>query len=132
VLETTRVQVEIPPDLPPVSADAARLERIFTNLLSNALKYSDPGTPVQVCVQPMSGEVSIAVKDQGQGIAPKDMPHLFEKFYRAGSSRKAEGIGLGLYVTKLMVEAHGGRIRVESEVGKGSTFSFTLPVACTP
>ncbi len=108
---------------------ADRLERILTNLLSNALKYSDPGTPVWMQAQPLDGEVRIAVKDQGRGIAPEHVPHLFEKFYRADSSRKAEGIGLGLYITRLMVEAHGGRIWVESEVGKGSTFSFTLPIA---
>ncbi len=77
----------------------------------------------------MAGEVHITVQDKGQGIAPKDLPHLFEKFYRAGSSRKAEGIGLGLYITRLMVEAHGGRIWVESEVGKGSAFFFSLPMA---
>ena len=79
-------------------------------------------------VQPLDDALHITVQDHGQGIAPQDVPHLFEKFYRAGSSRKAEGIGLGLYVSKLMVEAHGGHIRVESEVGKGSTFSFTLPI----
>ena len=114
--------------LPALHADADRLERILTNLLSNALKYSDPGTPVWLHVQPMAGEVCITLQDQGQGIAPQDVPHLFEKFYRAGSSRKAEGTGLGLYVTRLLVEAHGGRIWAESEVGKGSLFSFTLPV----
>ena len=128
-LEVQRVLVDMPAALPVFTADADRLERILTNLLSNALKYSDPGTPVWVCVQLLAGEMCIAVKDQGRGIAPDQLPHLFEKFYRANSSRKAEGIGLGLYVTRLMVEAHGGHIRVESEVGKGSTFSFTLPLA---
>ncbi len=129
ILNPQRLQVEMPEMLPTLHADADRLERILTNLISNALKYSDPGTSVRVQMHPMAGEVRITVKDQGQGIAPKDLPHLFEKFYRAGSSRKAEGIGLGLYVTRLMVEAHRGRIWVESEVGKGSTFSFTLPMA---
>ena len=71
----------------------------------------------------------VTVSDQGRGIAPEDIPHLFERFYRAPEARKAEGIGLGLYITRMLVEAHGGRIWVESEVGKGSTFSFTLPVA---
>lgn len=127
-LNVQRVRVDMPATMPIIKADADRLERILTNLLSNALKYSDPGTPVWVQVQLLAGEACIAVKDQGQGIAPQDVPHLFEKFFRAGSSRKAEGIGLGLYITKLMVESHSGRIWVESVVGKGSTFSFTLPV----
>ena len=101
----------------------------MTNLISNSLKYSDPGTPVRLQVQPLSRRSARQRERPGQGIAPADVPHLFEKFYRAGSSRIAEGIGLGLYVTRLMVEAHGGRIWVESEVGQGSTFSFTLPMA---
>ncbi|MHB9026504.1 MAG: ATP-binding protein [Armatimonadota bacterium] len=129
ILDPQRIQVVMPVTLPTLQVDSDRLERILTNLLSNALKYSDPGMPVQVCLQPQEGELCIAVTDQGRGIAPDHVPHLFGKFYRADSSRKAEGIGLGLYITKLMVEAHGGRIWVESEVGKGSTFSFTLPVA---
>ena len=127
-LEVQRVQVELPETLPTINADADRLERIMMNLISNALKYSEPGTLVSVQVQPRAGEMAITITDRGQGIAAHDVPHLFEKFYRAASSRKAEGIGLGLYVTRLMVEAHGGRIRVDSEAGKGSTFSFTLPV----
>ncbi len=128
-LNTDRIILDVPDDLPAVMADDARLERILTNLLSNALKHSNPGTPVWVRVKPQGNFLHIAVEDQGQGIASEDVPNLFEKFYRAGSSRKAEGIGLGLYITRQLVEAHGGRIWVESEVGKGSTFSFTLPVA---
>jgi signal transduction histidine kinase len=71
----------------------------------------------------------IAVSDQGPGIPPEDLPHLFERFYRVKGARNAEGIGLGLYITRVLVEAHGGRVGVESEIGKGSTFAFTLPVA---
>ena len=128
VLDAQRLLIDMPEPVPPIRADGDRLERMLTNLISNALKYSDAGTPVQVQVQPSADAVHIAVRDQGQGIAPQDVPHLFTKFYRAGSSRKAEGIGLGLFITKQLVEAHGGHIRVESEVGKGSTFSMTLPV----
>ncbi len=69
------------------------------------------------------------VTPQGRGIAPEDVPHLFDRFYRARGERQAEGIGLGLYITKLLVEAHGGRIWVESHCGTGSTFSFSLPIA---
>ncbi|MGI5836537.1 MAG: sensor histidine kinase, partial [Chloroflexota bacterium] len=67
--------------------------------------------------------------DKGIGIAPDELPHLFERFYRIKGTRKAEGLGLGLYITQMLVEAHGGKIWVESEPGKGSTFSFTLPIA---
>jgi signal transduction histidine kinase len=70
--------------------------------------------------------VEVSVTDQGRGIDPEDLPHLFQRFYRAKGTT-AEGIGLGLYITKQLIEAHGGRIWVESEVGKGSTFYFTLP-----
>ena len=73
--------------------------------------------------------VQVSVTDQGIGIAAKDLPHIFDRFFRVERMRKAEGTGLGLYITKRLVEAHGGHIRVESEEGKGSTFSFTLPVA---
>jgi len=129
VLDTARIRVDLPPALPPVCADYARLERILVNLLSNALKYSAPDTPVFLRAWPQDGEVVIAVADRGRGIPPDDLPHLFERFYRVKDTSKAEGIGLGLYITRILVEAHGGRIWVESAVGQGSTFSFTLPVA---
>ncbi len=128
-LDTGRIQAVLPDNLSPVSADYDRLERILTNLLSNALKYSAPGTPVLVRAQQSNGEIVVSVTDQGMGIPPEDVDHLFERFYRARGEQKAEGLGLGLYIARILVEAHGGRIWVESEHGKGSTFSFTLPVA---
>ena len=130
VLEVARVQLDVPDDLPEINADYDRLERIFTNLLSNALKYSDPGTPVRIGVRIRRLErmVEVSITDQGHGIAPEDMPHLYERFFRAAGERKTEGIGLGLYISRVLVEAHGGHIWAESELGKGSTFSFTLPV----
>lgn len=128
-LEVSRVRLDVPDDVPPVCADAYRLERVLLNLLSNALKYSTPDTPVGMRAARQDGTVSIAVVDQGQGIAAKDLPHLFTRFYRAGRERKAEGIGLGLYIAKMLVEAMGGNICVESELGKGSTFTITLPIA---
>ncbi|HEX2951841.1 MAG TPA: PAS domain-containing sensor histidine kinase [Armatimonadota bacterium] len=124
-----RVHLEFPENVPLVSADHDRLERILTNLLNNALKYSAPESPVHVRADRHDTDVVIAVQDEGQGIAHDDLPHLFDRFYRAKGEHRAEGIGLGLYITKRLVEAHGGRIWVESEPGKGSTFSFTLPVA---
>ncbi len=126
-LANDRILLEVPDDLPPVPADEARLERVLLNLLSNAQKYSAPETPIYLRVR-QGSELTVAVIDQGLGIHPDDLPHLFERFYRARSERRAEGIGLGLYITRLLVEAHGGQIEVESALGKGSTFRFTLPM----
>ena len=120
---------ELPAVLPPVRADRAKLRRILVNLLSNALKFTPKGGRVTVRVE-MTGEnaVRIAVADTGVGIAAEDLPHLFAKYEQAGSrsAQGENGTGLGLYITRQLVELHGGEIHVESEVGKGSTFSFTL------
>ncbi|HOG46913.1 MAG TPA: ATP-binding protein [Anaerolineae bacterium] len=129
-LETGRIDVQVPDGLPPVLADTNRLERILTNLLSNALKYSAPGTPVIVSAAPRDGEVVTSVIDRGEGIPPEQAARLFERYYRAEATReRREGLGLGLYITRKLVEAHGGRIWVQSTAGKGSTFSFSLPIA---
>jgi signal transduction histidine kinase/FixJ family two-component response regulator len=114
--------------IPPVQADPERLERIINNLLSNAFKYSPGGTGISVRVEPAGGEVAISVIDRGPGIDPADLPYLFDRFYRSKNASRAEGLGLGLYVSKMLVEAHGGRIWAETEPGEGSRFSFTLPV----
>lgn len=131
ILPVHRVTVDIPADLPPVKADFNRLERILQNLLTNAFKYSAEETPVHIRAVRQDHEVVIAMSDQGYGIAPEHCAHLFERFYRI-ADRKAEGLGLGLYITKMLVEAHEGRIWLESAVGKGSTFFFTLPLATSP
>ena len=129
-LETERIRVSAPAGLPPVLADPDQLERILTNLFSNALKYSPPGSEVTVTLGAREGRIVTAVADQGPGIAPEDLPHLFERYYRTQVGReRGEGLGLGLYITRKLVEAHGGRIWAESEPGKGSTFSFSLPAA---
>lgn len=127
VANVGRVRVEISDGLPTVMADANRLERILTNLLSNALKYSPPDTEVLVHAEQKGGEVVLSVRDHGPGIPPEDLPHLFHRFYRARGARKTEGVGLGLCITRRLVEAHRGRIWVESRVGKGSTFYVALP-----
>ena len=127
-IESERVKVEIPPDLPPVDADPDRLERIFTNLVTNALKYSSRDTEVRIGAQSGDGEVTISVADQGIGIPAEDLPLIFGRFYRSKAAARTEGLGLGLYITKMLVEVHGGRVWAESELGKGSTFYFTLPV----
>ncbi len=128
VLDVTRITVKLSPALPPVWADYDRLERILTNLLSNALKYSDPGTPVELRARSLDGKVEVSVEDHGHGIDAQALPHLFERFYRAREVRGG-GIGLGLYITRLLVQAHGGDICVDSVEGQGTTFVFTLPTA---
>lgn len=127
-LEVNRIACNIPSALPDVRADYYRLDRIVLNLLSNALKYSPSEAGVSVSARELDGMVVISITDHGQGITADEQPLLFQRFART-KNRVAEGIGLGLYITKLLVEAHGGRIWVESEIGQGSTFSFTLPVA---
>ncbi len=117
-------------ELPPVLADPERLQRILANLLSNALKYSPPDTEVTLSFVVRDGEVVTLVTDGGAGIAPEELPRLFQRYYRAAAGReRREGLGLGLYITRLLVEAQDGRIWAQSEVGVGSTFSFSLPIA---
>ncbi len=129
-MDLERIRVDLPPDLPPVLADVDRLDRILTNLLSNAMKYSAPATPVEISAVQGEGEVITSVTDHGPGIPPEQLPRLFQRYARAQVSRgDREGLGLGLYITRQLVQAHGGRIWVESQVGVGSTFSFSLPVA---
>lgn len=125
-----RIRVQPAGALPAVLADPDRLERILSNLLSNAIKYSTPGTEITVTFDRRNDEVVTSVSDRGPGIAPEELPHLFERYYRARTEReRAEGVGLGLYITRLLVQAHGGRIWVDSQPGQGSTFSFSLPAA---
>jgi signal transduction histidine kinase len=128
-IDVARVRIAVPEGLPPVWADPARLERILTNLLSNALKYSPPETEVELAAERTGADVTVSVIDHGIGIAGEDLPHLFERYYRATGARKSEGLGLGLFVTKMLVEALGGRLWVESTLGDGAGFHFTLPVA---
>jgi len=111
-----------------VLADAARLERVVANLLTNALKYSADDTPVAVGVAQKDGAVEVVVTDRGIGIAPETRKRLFDRYYRTtGGKARASGLGLGLYIAHMIVELHGGRLEVESELGKGSTFKLILP-----
>ena len=128
-LAVERIVTDIAPDLPPVAADDDRLERILLNLLSNALKYSPDDSPVTIRARRQGSTIVIAISDRGKGILPEEQAHIFDRFYRVKGERKVEGIGLGLYITRLLVEAHGGRIWVESQPGQGSVFSFALPIA---
>lgn len=121
----------LPPELPPVRADGTKLHRIFANLLSNALKFTPRGGIIEVRAEQTGDTVRVSVADTGSGIDPEDIPRLFDKYEQARSraTRGEKGTGLGLYITKQLVELHGGTITVHSQLGRGSTFTFTLPVA---
>ena len=106
--------------------DRVRLEQVLTNLLSNAIKYGG-GQPIQVAVQAEDGSARIAVRDRGVGISEADRARIFGRFERAVSTRQYGGLGLGLFITQQIVEAHGGTIAVESAPGEGATFTVTLP-----
>ena len=123
------VKLELPAHLPTVMADRDRIEEVLQNLLDNALKYSPKRRVVTVSCSSTSDEVIVSVSDLGMGIALRDQEQLFDRFHRVdnSSTRSTQGAGLGLYICRAIVEAHGGTIRVESVLHQGSTFSFSLP-----
>jgi two-component system phosphate regulon sensor histidine kinase PhoR len=125
------VSVEIPPPFPPIRGDAERLHQVFVNLLDNAIKYTPTNGRVTVTAKPADAEVEVCVADNGSGIEAKHLPHIFERFYRVDKARSRElgGTGLGLSIVKHIVQAHGGKVWAESEVGKGSSFYFVLKIA---
>lgn len=112
--------------LPPVLADPRRIHQVFSNLIANALKFSHPGTSITIDARLVDGEVRFSVADCGTGIEPEALPHVFDRFYQARANKTRGSVGLGLAIARGIVEAHGGRIWVESEPGKGSTFFFTV------
>lgn len=115
--------------LPTIMGDAQRLERVFVNVLSNAIKYTPIGGDVEINAHDEDGHVVIAVIDNGIGIPTEHIPHIFKRFYRVPTDdEKTEGTGLGLSIVSSIVERHKGHIEVDSEVGQGSTFTITLPV----
>jgi signal transduction histidine kinase len=120
--------------LPLADADPIRVEQVLANLVDNAIKYSPKGGPIRVRIWPTAdGVVGVSVSDRGNGIPPDAIEHLFERFYRVeGAGAGVKGAGLGLFICKSLVEAHGGQISVESTPGAGSTFTFTLPALVEP
>lgn len=120
--------VDIPADLPPVHADPQRIGQVLSNLVDNATKYAPAQTSIIIGAQAGSSWVTVSVRDQGCGIAPEFQERVFERFFRMRTQPPRPGAGLGLAICRRIVEAHGGRIWVESTVGQGSTFHFTLPV----
>jgi len=126
-----RLIVHLPADLPPVLADAERVKQVITNVVHNAIKFTPAGGQVTLSAEPVGDEVIISVRDTGVGIPADELPRIFERFYKADRARSGGGTGLGLAIAKHIVQAHGGRIWVESVEGKGSTFYVALP-ALTP
>jgi two-component system sensor histidine kinase KdpD len=123
------VELALPPDLPLVRADAAQLERVFANLLANAVRFSPAGTPVRVTAAVGGGSVTVTVADRGRGIAAGHRQHVFEPFHRGPGSR---GSGLGLAICRGFVEANGGRIRLLADTGEGTAFAVSLPLVEQP
>ncbi|MGF1590368.1 MAG: sensor histidine kinase [Pleurocapsa sp.] len=124
------LQLNYPKDIPPVLADRDRTEQILVNLLGNAIRYTQTGSIIVEAIK-INRQVWISVTDTGVGIAAKDLPYVFERFWRADPSRASHsgGTGIGLAIARRLVELQGGRIEVESELGKGSVFRFCLPIA---
>jgi two-component system sensor histidine kinase KdpD len=124
-----RVEIDVPAQLPPVLADKRYARQVLTNLLANASKYSPEQGVIRVVARPNANMVRISVEDRGPGIAPEQQAGLFERFYRVRADTDAPGVGLGLAIAKGIVEAHGGSVGIDSELGIGTSVWFTLPRA---
>jgi PAS domain S-box-containing protein len=125
--DTHTIEVDFGEDFPIVMGDETRLGQVLSNLISNAIKYSPHGGKIRVSGQAHPGQVVVCVSDQGPGIAPGDIPHVFDRFYRADqASRTTKGAGLGLYLSRAVIEAHGGRIWVDPKPGEGARICFSL------
>lgn len=122
------LSIELFANLPAVEADSERIRQVIVNLVHNAIKFNHPGGKVKIFTNSNREWVTVSVSDTGIGISREDLLHIFERFFKADKSRSTSGTGLGLAIAKHLVEAHGGKIRAESEEGKGSTFSFSLPL----
>ncbi len=125
-----RLILALPENLPLLQADPRRLEQVVTNLVQNAIKYGSDGGRINLRARTMEQSVIVEVQDYGKGISLLDQSRLFQLYFRPDQSReRARGLGIGLALSRQLVEAHGGRLWVESEIGKGSTFKFSLPLS---
>jgi PAS domain S-box-containing protein len=123
-----KIIVDLPEDFPIVLADEQRINQVLLNLISNAVKYSPKGGEVRISGQVRPEHVVVCVQDQGPGVPPGDAPHIFDRFYRAGeTARSTKGAGLGLYLTRAILEAHGGSIWVDQKYNEGARICFSLP-----
>jgi signal transduction histidine kinase len=122
------LQIDLPDALPPIAATTEDIEHLLSNLINNAVKYTDPGGRIDVSMWEQDGDVVGAVQDTGIGIAADEIPRIFDEFYRTDAAKdRTQGTGLGLSIVKRVLDLYGGRIHVESEPGKGSTFTFSFP-----
>jgi len=121
--------IDIPESLPEVTADGRRVAQIVSNLISNASKFTQPGGTIVLRVSKAPGSLIIQVQDNGQGISKEGQQRLFKPYHRLTSDNRSSGTGLGLAISKQLVEALGGRIGIDSDLGKGCTLTFTLPLA---
>ena len=131
MLQGREIHTEIPDDLPPVELDYLQIDQVLTNLLENVTRHTPPGSPVDIIVQVCDDGIMVSVADRGPGVPSADVERIFDKFYRVLNSEKAArttGSGLGLAVSRGLIEAHGGRIWVENRQGGGAVFRFTLPL----
>ncbi len=131
-LQAERSKIEITlncsNNLPLVKVDTQRIEQVLINLLHNAIKFTPPGGKIQIEVVQKGDQLLFSIKDTGVGIAPEDIQRIFERFYKADKARSSRGTGLGLSIARHLIESHGGNLWAESELGKGSTFFFSLPI----
>ena len=123
-----RLEIDLPPHLPKIWTDSDRLAQVFANLVGNAIKFTPEGGSISVRADPAVEGVRFVVEDNGPGISPEILPHIFDRYWQPKESAR-RGFGLGLFIVRGLVEAHGGRVWVESTPGKGSRFFFTVPVA---
>jgi len=126
-----QLSLDLPPNLPPLAADPMRLEQVLNNLLENALKYTEPHGEIRIRAADRAGGIELRVEDTGIGIPPADLPHIFERFYRADKARSRErgGTGLGLSIVKHIVQSHGGSVAAQSKYGAGTAIILTWPPA---
>ncbi len=123
------LQSQLEPPLPPVLVDRDRIEHVFDNLMTNALRHTDRAGTITLKAVAADGAVQFSVADTGEGIPAQFIPQVFEKFFRTPGAKRQGGAGLGLAIVQEIIVSHGGQISVQSTVGKGTTFTFTLPVA---
>lgn len=129
ILKTRQIELILPDDLPSVYCDAEKISHVFQNLIENAIKYmgDTPNPRIEISCKDMGSLQQFSIKDNGIGIHSKDHQRIFDKFQRLKNAKDEEGTGLGLAIVKRIVEMHGGTVKVESDLGKGTTFIFTLP-----
>ncbi len=122
------LETNLPPEIPPLRADPLLFQRVLENLLENAIKYSPTHSRVMLAIRVEDSAIRFTVRDQGPGISPEDLPHLFELFYRGEHEGNIQGFGLGLAAVRRIIDAHGGRIWVDTGPGRGCAFHFTFPL----